>query len=237
MTMKTAVITGAGSGLGRAIALHLAQAGYHVVLVSKTESKLIKLAEEIKAMGGSSDVEAFDITETAKVKALAHKLADTSLDVLVNCAGDWLIKTIDETTDADLDHILSVNLKAPYLLSRDLLPSLRKSDNASIINIGSIAAENYFGGITAYTVAKTGLKALSGSLADELRPELIRVVMLSPSPMNTPMRWDASPDIDPKMLVEPETVAEVISMLINLPKGITIDNLLLQSMLLDLSDD
>lgn len=235
--MKNAVITGAGSGLGRAIALHLAKEGYHVFLVGKTESKLTKVAEEIKAVGGSSDVEAFDITENDKVKALATKLADRNLDVLVNCAGDWLIKTMDETTDTDLDHILSVNLKAPYLLSRDLLPSLRKSDNASIINIGSIAATDYFGGITAYTAAKTGLKALSGSLADELRPELIRVVMLSPSPMNTPMRWEASPDIDPQMLVEPETVAEVISMLINLPKGITTDNLLLQSMRLDLSDD
>lgn len=235
--MKNAVITGAGSGLGRAIALHLAKEGYHIFLVGKTESKLTKVAEEIKAVGGSSDVEAFDITENDKVKALATKLADRNLDVLVNCAGDWLIKTMDETTDTDLDHILSVNLKAPYLLSRDLLPSLRKSDNASIINIGSIAATDYFGGITAYTAAKTGLKALSGSLADELRPELIRVVMLSPSPMNTPMRWEASPDIDPQMLVEPETVAEVISMLINLPKGITTDNLLLQSMRLDLSDD
>ncbi len=236
MTQRTAVITGAGSGMGRSISLLLAKEGFHIVLVGKTESKLLTVAEEIKTQGGSSSIQAFDITESDKVKAMADALSDTTIDVLVNCAGDWLIKTIDETTDADLDHILGVNLKAPYLLSRDLLPHLRKSDNASIINIGSMAAINSFGGISAYTAAKTGLRGLTGSLADELRPELIRVVMLSPTPANTPMRWDASPDMDRKMLVEPETIAQIVSVIVNLPKGITISDMLLGSMLLDMSE-
>lgn len=236
MTQKTAVVTGAGSGMGRSISLQLASEGFYVVLVGKTESKLLKVANEISNLDGSSTVKTFDITEADKVKAMANDLADTAVDVLVNCAGDWLIKTMDETTDDDLDHILDVNLKAPYLLSRDLLPHLRKSDNASIINIGSMAAVNSFGGISAYTAAKTGLRGLTGSLADELRPELIRVVMLSPTPANTPMRWDASPDMDPKMLVEPETIAQIVSVIVNLPKGITLSDITLGSMLLEMGD-
>lgn len=236
MTQKTAIVTGAGSGMGRSISLQLASEGFHVVLVGKTESKLLKVANEISNLDGSSTVKTFDITEADKVKAMANDLADTAVDVLVNCAGDWLIKTMDDTTDDDLDHILGVNLKAPYLLSRDLLPHLRKSDNASIINIGSMAAVNSFGGISAYTAAKTGLRGLTGSLADELRPELIRVVMLSPTPANTPMRWDASPDMDPKMLVEPETIAQIVSVIVNLPKGITLSDITLGSMLLEMGD-
>lgn len=236
MTQKTAVVTGAGSGMGRSISLQLAGEGFHIVLVGKTESKLRNVANEISNLNGSSTVKTFDITEADKVKAMANELADTAVDVLVNCAGDWLIKTIDETTDDDLDHILGVNLKAPYLLSRDLLPHLRKSDNASIINIGSMAAVNSFSGISAYTAAKTGLRGLTGSIADELRPELIRVVMLSPTPANTPMRWDASPDIDPKMLVEPETIAQIVSVIVNLPKGITLSDITLGSMLLEMGD-
>lgn len=236
MTQKTAVVTGAGSGMGRSISLQLASEGFHIVLVGKTESKLLKVADEISESGGSSTVKTMNITESDKVKAIADELVDTAVDVLVNCAGDWLIKTMDETTDTDLDHILGVNLRAPYLLSRDFLPHLRKSDNASIINIGSMAAVNSFGGISAYTAAKTGLRGLTGSLADELRPELIRVVMLSPTPANTPMRWDASPDMDPKMLVEPETIAHIVSVIVNLPKGITVSDITLGSMLLEMGD-
>ncbi len=99
-----------------------------------------------------------------------------------------------------------------------------------------MAAVNSFGGISAYTAAKTGLRGLTGSLADELRPELIRVVMLSPTPANTPMRWDASPDMDPKMLVEPETIAQIVSVIVNLPKGITLSDITLGSMLLEMGD-
>lgn len=236
MTQKTAIITGAGSGMGRAITLQLASEGFHIVLVGKTESKLLSVAEEISATNGSATVKAFDITNADKVKALATELSGTAVDVLVNCAGDWLIKTLEETTNDDLDHILGVNLRAPYIFVRDFLPHLRKSENASVINIGSLAAVNSFPEISAYTAAKTGLRGLTGSLAAELRPDLIRVMMLSPSPANTPMRWDASPDIDPKMLVEPETIAQLVSVIINLPKGITINSLVLESMLLDFSE-
>lgn len=236
MTSRTAIITGAGQGMGRAIALRLASDNTHVVLVGRTESKLRTVADEITDLDGSVTVTALDITDRDAVRNFGEALKDKTIDILVNCAGDWLIKTITETTDDDLDHIIGVNLIAPYLLSRTFLPNLRESENASIINIGSMAAINSYGGITAYTAAKTGLRGLTGSLATELRSDLIRVVMISPSPANTPMRWDATPDIDPKMLVEPETIAETVSFIVNLPQGITTGDVVLESMYLDLNN-
>lgn len=236
MTTRTAIITGAGQGMGRSIALKFARNGIRPILVGRTESKLKQVADEIYQIGREAVVAALDITNTIAVSALVERLSEHTVDILVNCAGDWLIKTMDETTDDDLDHILGVNLKAPYQLSRAFLPNLRKSENASIVNIGSMAAVGSFGSITAYTAAKTGLRGLTGSLAAELRPELIRVVMLSPTPANTPMRWAASPDIDPKMLVEPETIAEIVSVIVNLPKGITLSDITLASMLLEMGD-
>jgi NAD(P)-dependent dehydrogenase (short-subunit alcohol dehydrogenase family) len=227
---RIAMITGAGQGMGRAIALNFATQGIESILIGRTESKLQRVADEIVERNGHAHILTCDLTDTDAIERSVVALPAAHLDILVNCAGDWLIKPIDETSTADLDHIIDINLKAPYHLSRLCMPHLRKSQNASIINIGSMAAVHSFGGITAYTAAKTGLRGLTGSLAAELKPDLIRVMMLSPSPANTPMRWEASPDMDPKMLVEPETIAEIVSVIVNLPRGIAVSDFVLESM-------
>ena len=230
MTMQRAVVTGAGQGMGRSIALKFAANGIHVVLVGRTKEKLQNVATEISALGAESTIFPLDVTDNTGVQKLADSLDGNALDILVNCAGDWLIKPIDETTDADLDHILGVNLKAPYMLVRALLPNLRRSDNASIVNIGSMAAMKGIGGISAYTASKWGLRGLTESLAAELKPHAIRVVMLSPSPANTPMRWDATPNADPATLVEPETIADMVWGVVSLPPGIVTSNFTLESL-------
>lgn len=237
MTLTKAVVTGAGQGMGRSIALKLAEQGLAVVLVGKTLAKLEKVADEIQAAGGSAQAYHLDITDDAGVEAFAAWLGDEALDVLVNNAGDWLVEPFESTGNDQFDHILGVNLRAPYVLSRALLSHLRKSENASIVNIGSIVTVESHGGVSAYTAAKVGLRALGNSLAAELRPERIRVMMLSPGPANTPMRWEASPGIDPQMLVEPETIADVLWTMVSLPHGITIrDVVVVESMYLEMDD-
>ena len=230
MTERTAVITGAGQGTGRAIALRFAAAGIKTMLVGRTESKLRAAADEIAALGGEASFRALDVTDDAAVAALGERLADETVDILVNCAGDWLIAHLQDTSNEQLDHILRVNLRAPYILSRVLLPNLRRSDNASIINIGSIVTSISVPMVTAYTAAKVGLKGLTGSLAAELRPERIRVVMISPGPADTPMREAASPGIDKAVLVQPETIAEMAHAVVTLPRGITTSDFTLHSL-------
>lgn len=236
MVNRTAIITGAGQGMGRAIALEFAANNIETILVGRTESKLQSVAKEIEAASGKVSFSALDITNQKEVETFVGSLPDEAVDILINCAGDWLIKTIGETAESELEHILNVNLKAPYRLSRLLLPKLRQSENASIINIGSMAAIETFPGITAYTGAKWGLRGLTGSLAEELKAELIRVVMVSPSPANTPMRWAASPDIDPEVLVEPETIAQLVAFIVKLPRGITMDDVAIKNMLISFDD-
>ncbi|MCE2471254.1 MAG: SDR family NAD(P)-dependent oxidoreductase, partial [Anaerolineae bacterium] len=112
------------------------------------------------ALGGQSSVHALDLTDDAAVAELGAALDGETVDILINCAGDWLISLADDTSNEQLDHILRVNLRAPYILSRTLLPNLRRSDNASIINIGSIVTALSVPTVTAYTAAKVGLKGL-----------------------------------------------------------------------------
>ena len=151
--------------------------------------------------------------------------------MLINCAGDWLIEYLQDTSNAQLDHILDTNLRAPYILSRALLPNLRRSQNASIINIGSIVTAMSVPTVTAYTAAKVGLKGLTGSLAAELKPERIRAVMISPGPADTPMRAAASPGIDKSILVHTSTIADMVYAVVSLPRGITTSDFVLYSML------
>ena len=230
MTSRTAVITGAGQGMGRAIALRFAADGITPVLVGRTESKLRAVADEVAALGVEASVQALDVTDDAAVAQLGAALAGETVDSLINCAGDWLIALAEDTSNAQLDHILGVNLRAPYILSRTLLPNLRRSHNASIINIGSIVTALSVPTVTAYTAAKVGLKGLTGSLAAELRPERIRVVMISPGPADTPMRAAASPGIDKSTLVGAETIADTVHHVVSLPPGITTSDFTLHSM-------
>ncbi|MCY4466692.1 MAG: SDR family NAD(P)-dependent oxidoreductase [Chloroflexi bacterium] len=230
MTQRSAIITGAGSGMGRAIALRLAAAGMQVRLAGRTESKLRVVAEEIVALGGSAQVHALDLEDDNALAGLANELAGARLDAMVHCAGDWLIAMLEDTSDAQLDHLLRLNLRAPYVLTRRLLPNLRRSDNASVIHIGSIVTALSVPGVSAYTASKVGLKGLTGALAAELREELIRVVMISPGPADTPMRDAASPGIDKSLLVEPQTIAELVHVVLSLPRGITTSDFTLHSL-------
>ena len=189
------------------------------------------MAEEIAERGGEASVHALDVTDDAALAELGAELDGRTIDILVNCAGDWLISYLPDTTNEQLDHILGVNLRAPYILSRTLLPNLRRSDNASIINIGSIVTSISVPTVSAYTAAKVGLKGLTGSLAAELRPDLIRVVMISPGPADTPMRDAASPGIDKSILVQPETIADMVQTVVSLPRGISTSDFVLYSML------
>lgn len=230
MNSKTPVITGAGQGTGRAVALRFAQAGFHCLLVGRTESKLHRVAEEVAELGGEASVHALDVTDDAAVADFGGALGEQTVDMLVNCAGDWLIALMDDTSNEQLDHILRVNLRAPYIVTRTLLPNLRRSDNASIINIGSLVTAISAPTVSAYTAAKVGLKGMTASLAAELKPKRIRVVMISPGPADTPMRDAASPDIDKSVLVRPATIADMVFAVGSLPRGITTSDFVLYSM-------
>jgi NAD(P)-dependent dehydrogenase (short-subunit alcohol dehydrogenase family) len=230
MTDRTAVITGAGGGMGRAIAHRLAREGVRVVLTGRTPAKLQQVADAINAQGGAALVYPLDVTQPEQIAALADHLAAQPVDMLINCAGDWLIQSADDTTVENLDHLYAVNLRGPYLMTQALLPLLRRSANASVINIGSVTSMQSHPMVSAYTAMKTGLRGLSGSLAEELKPDKIRVILLAPGPADTPMRDAASPGVDKSTLVQPETIADVVWMLVSLPRGITTSDFLLLSM-------
>lgn len=219
--------------MGRSVALRLAQENVHCILVGRTGSKVQAVADEIRA-AGMPDVTAHetDVAVLAQVKALkaAIEAVHPVLDILINCAGEAFIRPFEETAEDDFDHVMAMNLKAPYLMAQAFLPLLRQSANASIINISSkVGLKSYAGGVTAYTAAKSGLVGFSHSLASELTEDEIRVVAVCPAPVDTPMRHSATPDFDRKTVIQPEAVAQLIAAVVNLPRGTTSGDILLQN--------
>jgi NAD(P)-dependent dehydrogenase (short-subunit alcohol dehydrogenase family) len=187
---KAAVVTGAGAGLGRAVALAFATAGAMVAAVSIDEVELAELSATASADRLPIVPMRADVSSQADVAAVAERVEQEigRVDILVNNAAIIFIEPIGETTPEDWDRLIAINLRGPYLVSRQLLPSMMSSGGGTIINVSSLAGVRGRAGETAYTASKFGLEGFSRALAAELEPDNIRVMTIHPGIlMETPM--------------------------------------------------
>lgn len=212
-----AVVTGAGGGIGLAIALRLADLGMNLVLCGRNEEKLNKAGEEVRAKGVQAEVCLGDLTDS-RVREKAVQTAQEAfgrLDVLVNNAGVAQSQPFEEITEEDFDRILNINLKAPYFLTQRALPMLRKSPAASIINIGSVVSNKGYPLQSAYGASKHGILGFSKSIANELYKENIRVHVICPGGVYTDMVRVARPDLSADGLILPEDIADMVEFLLS----------------------
>ena len=212
---KRALITGAGSGIGRAIALRLAEEGMKLALVGRSADKLMRTA----AMTGrplDMLVLPTDITTARGIDDIMHIMEGhfKGLDVLVNNAGMALNCPFEETSDEAFDRIMALNVKTPFVLCKRSLKLLRQSDCPTIINIGSVTAHQGYVQQAAYAASKHALLGLTKALAKEVCAEGIRVHMISPGGVYTDMIAIARPDLSPEGMIQPEEVAELAAYLV-----------------------
>ena len=190
----TAVVTGAGRGIGRAIALKLAEAGANVVCLSRTEANSQKVAEEITALGRQSWAVAVDVGDTAAVEAAVAKiLEDTGgVNILVNNAGVTRDGLLMRMSEADWDTVLDTNLKAAFTLTKAFARPMRKADNARIINISSVVGLMGNAGQANYASSKAGLIGFTKSCAKEFATSGITVNAIAPGFIATDMTDERS---------------------------------------------
>jgi 3-oxoacyl-[acyl-carrier protein] reductase len=213
---SVAIVTGAGRGVGLAIATRLARLGHHTILCARTSSEINRAVESIKSAGGSASAFPCDVTDAAHVSALAASVLSEfcRCDVLVNNAGIGAMGTpLHELSPEVFDRVLATNLRGPYLMLRAFAPAMMAARSGHIINIGSLAGKNPLATGAAYAASKWGLLGLMLSAAEELRPHGVRVSVISPGSIATNFGGHASQDDAWK--IAPEDVAAVVEEIVN----------------------
>ena len=217
---KVAIVTGAGSGVGRDTALLLADAGYAVVLASRTEADLQASTDYIREQGTEDAVTLVvptDVSDSAACEALVRRTLDAfgRVDALANCAGSAPLQPIDKMTDSIIDAALAVNLKSVLYLTRAIWPTFKQQKDAgggAICNVSSMASLDPFTGFNVYAAAKAGVNLFTKATADEGKRFNIRVAAVAPGAIETPMLRQNFPDkvIPQDKTLDPLTVAGVI---------------------------
>jgi 3-oxoacyl-[acyl-carrier protein] reductase len=212
---QVAIVTGAGRGIGAAIARELAALGALTVLCGRTPGTLNETASAIVAAGNRAEVAECDVTTLASVEAVAHRIDSQHgrVDILVNNAGIGAFGTpLHELAPSDWDRVIDTNLRGVFYTIRAFAPSMIRARYGHIINISSLAGKNVLPKGAAYAASKWGLNGLSYSVAEELRAHNIRVAVICPGSTHT----DLSPHEgkDSSRMLQPADVAHVVAMLV-----------------------
>jgi NAD(P)-dependent dehydrogenase (short-subunit alcohol dehydrogenase family) len=215
LSQQIALVTGAGRGIGAAIAQELAILGATVVLCGRTLRTLEATAAAIRSAGGQARVEQCDVADLASVQQLAASVEQTfhRLDILVNNAGVGSFSgALHEMTPQTWEKILNINLRGVFYTIRAFAPMMIHAKSGHIINISSLAGKNPVPNGAAYAASKWGLNGLSYSVAEELRGYNIRVSVVCPGSVDTELSPHTGKDAG-KML-KSEDVAHVVRMLV-----------------------
>jgi NADP-dependent 3-hydroxy acid dehydrogenase YdfG len=214
MANKTALITGASSGIGKAVALTFAKAGIDLILLGRSIDRLQPVADAALQLGVSARSYELDLGDLAAVRPGIAKIVGEvgALDILVNSAGTAYTNHLMDTPLTDWQRIIDLNLSSVLQVIQGSLPHMRQQKSGTIINLISVAGQQAFPNWGAYCVSKFGLVALSKALAAEERVHGIRVTAIYPGSVNTAL-WDregVDADFDRSVMLDADTVAAAI---------------------------
>lgn len=218
---KTALITGASKGIGKAIAIGLGQMNYQTFLIGRNQDDLKKVAGEIIKAGGPEPVSfSIDITDSKKVKETVAEIVKKfgRIDILVNNAGIHFSGTL-ELPEPDFKKMLDTNLTAQFAMLQEVVPVMKKQKSGYIFNVASRSAKVGFAGSGAYCASKFGLLGLNESLYRELTPQGIKVTALCPAWVNTSMAKEAETPLQPAEMIQPDDLFKTIRWLLELSPG------------------
>ena len=224
---RVAIITGSGSGIGKATALALAQEGMKIVLCGRTVSKLEETAKLVEEAGGKALIVSGDLRDESYIIRIVDETMEAfgRIDVLINNAGVSLAKPVVDCTAEEFDQIMDTNMKAPFLLCKYSIPHMRKSDCGTIINIASVVGHKGYVNQSLYGASKHAITGFTKVLATEVQEDGIRVHLLSPGGVYTEMVANVRPDLDPTYLIKPVDIADIILFLLKSRGNAVIDSI------------
>jgi 3-oxoacyl-[acyl-carrier protein] reductase len=224
---KVVIVTGASSGIGRAISNRLARIGAKVILAARGKPNLDKVKEEIEDAGGFAHIIQTDIVKLQDIQNLINETIKKfgGIDILVNNAYWGPAGSLEKSNEDFWDKTLDTTLKGHFLCIREVVPHMRKAGAGRIVNIGSLAGKIGEDNRTAYCAAKWGMEGLTAALREELTRDNIHVHLISPAATHTPPWHSAGIELTQEMLekfVPPESIADAVAFVIQQPDQVLI---------------
>jgi NAD(P)-dependent dehydrogenase (short-subunit alcohol dehydrogenase family) len=216
---RTAIVTGSSKGIGYAIAEALAGANANVVVSARKPAEVTEAARKLEKAGNGRILGIpCDVSRLEDVTRLVNETATTlgGIDILINNAGIGTFAPVDELDPAQWDRLIATNLSGVFYCCHEALPHLKRSGDAWIINIASLAGKNPFAGGAAYNASKFGLVGFSEALMLDVRQQGVRVNYIMPGSVNT---WfgDKQPKEENDWMIQPEDIAELVMGLLAFP--------------------
>ena len=224
---KIALVTGAGKGIGRAVALALANEGVHIGLIARTEKDLLSVAEELRFLGVKTSVATADVSEIESVNAAVAHIQEQlgNIDILINNAGTAKFGNFLELEPAEWENQIKINLFGVYYVTRAVLPQMIERKTGDIINISSSAGLKGNALTSAYSASKFAVMGLTDSLMLEVRKHNIRVTALTPSTVVTDLAKSANLiNNNEEKLMHPEDFAELMVAHLKLNRRVFVKN-------------
>ena len=232
--VKTALITGASRGIGKAIAIGLAKESYKTILISRNEKRLTEVKKEIdKIVGGKKEFEAevyaVDLKDFAKIQNVIKEIISkhNKIDILVNNAGIWKDGSVERPVE-EYKEVLDVNLVAPYVILQSVVPQMKKQKSGYIFNVSSRGGTYGFPKSATYVSSKFGLSGMSESLYRELAEYNVKVTALCPSYVNTDMAEEVGPTVSPEEMIQPEDLMKTVNWLLSLSPSVYIKDVIIE---------
>jgi NADP-dependent 3-hydroxy acid dehydrogenase YdfG len=231
---KSALITGASSGLGKRMAERFAMAGASVTVLGRDAAKLDDTARLCRAAGAAALAVAGEISDEAHVDE-AFRQAEAEfgqVDIVVNCAGISLStrQQLEELDPALWDRMIETNLRGTFLACRRALPKMKARGFGGIVNIGSTGAHIARPGVSVYAASKFAVRAITDSLIEECDGTGVRICLVSAGPINTPF-WDTftgKPPMERGQMLQPDDLADAALWLLERPPNVRVDEILLR---------
>ncbi len=228
MIVRRAWITGAGRGIGRESALRFARAGWELFLSSRTETELAGVADLCRRDGAKATVLPLDVRSPESVEKAAGEIERSGgLGVLVASAGVASFRPVAETSYEEWERLLAVNLTGAFLCIRSVIPGMTRRGGGKILLLSSIAARVPLRGAGAYAASKAGLSALAAVAREELRGTGVRVTLVVPGAVDSPL-WDSvGSDLDRRRMIPARLVAEALLRVAEEPPEATTEEIVL----------
>jgi len=211
---KVALVTGAGRGIGRAIAISLAKSGCHVHLTARSVLQLAEVQQELRDIGDSAVAIQADLTRDDELRSLVDSCG--AVDFLINNAGWGKRAPVVKGNIDDWDRMFRVNLRAPMILAKRLLPKMIAKGEGAVINIGSVSGKTGEANGAAYAASKFGLIGFTQSLYEEVREHGIKVAVILPGYVDTPL-IPPNRQLDRSKMIQADDVAQAVHYVLTSP--------------------